>query len=271
MNRPSPFTEEGRFSALSRIASTKAASSIALLRRVADAPLHEVFELLKTSQYGLTDAEAEERAEKIGRNEVAREKPPKWYVQLWEAFSNPFSGLLVVLGVVSYFSDVRMAPPGKGDWTKVILLSLMISLSGLMKFAQEFRSMRAAEHLKAMVRTTATVLRRPGQPETPIDPTRPPSAEYLNKHKREIPLTDLVPGDIVFLSAGDMIPADLRIISSKDLFVSQSALTGESLPVEKYDKFSNPYLPKRDRDRHTTGVTLSHWLRYDHGCNCMVG
>ncbi len=223
---------------MSRLIPAKTNLNIALLKKVADAPQPEAFGILKTGPYGLTAAEAERRIDEVGRNEVAREKPPKWYAQMWEAFSNPFSALLVVLGAVSYFTDVRMAAPGKGDWTKIILLTLMISLSGLMKFIQEYRSSKAAEELKAMVRTTATVLRRPDEPGPGFDPAQPPTAEYVAKYKQEIPLSDLVPGDIVFLSAGDMIPADLRVLTSKDLFVSQSALTGESLPVEKFDRHS---------------------------------
>jgi len=204
----------------------KSSVDLAFLQEIAEKDAAEVLRILDTSLSGLTEEEAEIRLQRYGPNEVAREKPPAWYVRLAEAFSNPFSGLLAVLGIISYFTDVRMAPRGRGDWTKVILLTVMISLSGLMKFWQEFRSSKAAEKLKAMVRTTATALRASGDGASQIDG---------NRQKREIPITQLVPGDIVFLSAGDMIPADLRILSSKDLFVSQSALTGESLPVEKYD------------------------------------
>ena len=95
-----------------------------------------------------------------------------------------------------------------------MLLSLMILLSSLIRFWQEYRSNRAAERLKSMIKTTALVLRQ-------------------DQGKKEIDIKELVPGDIVFLSAGDMIPADCRILQSKDLFVSQSILSGESLPVEK--------------------------------------
>ena len=225
---------------MSRLMQSKTQLNAELLKRAAASTHEELFAALQTTPYGLTDVEAEERAARVGRNEVAREKPPKWYRQLIEAFYNPFSGLLVVLGVVSYFTDVRMAPPGEGDWTKVVLLATMISLSGLMKFWQEFRSMKAAEKLKAMVRTTATVLRRPDEGDFGPGQNGLPSPQYVTKNKREIPLIDLVPGDIILLSAGDMVPADVRVLTSKDLFVSQSALTGESLPVEKYDPSTHP-------------------------------
>lgn len=97
----------------------------------------------------------------------------------------------------------------------------MVLISGLLRFWQEYRTNKAAEALKSMVRTTATVLRRGHYGAKPT--------------KQEIPINQLVPGDIILLSAGDMIPADLRLINSRDLFVSQAILTGEAIPVEKYD------------------------------------
>ena len=97
----------------------------------------------------------------------------------------------------------------------------MVSLSGLLRFWQEFRTNKAAQALKSMVRTTATVLRRgPGN---------------IGPGQEEIAIEELVPGDIIFLAAGDLVPADVRLLESRDLFVSQSILSGESLPVEKYD------------------------------------
>ncbi len=107
------------------------------------------------------------------------------------------------------------------DLTKVIIIMTMVLLSSLLRFWQEHRSAKSAEALKAMVRTTATVLRRE---QVGAQPTL-----------REVPMRDLVAGDIVQLSAGDMIPADIRLIESRDLFISQAVLTGEALPVEKYD------------------------------------
>src|ERR1019366_3587254 len=113
-----------------------------------------------------------------------------------------------------------------GDPRGTAVVSVMVLVSVVMRFLQEFRSSRAAEALRAMVRTTATVTRRYAHDA---------NTELLVSDKREVPFEDLVPGDIVHLSAGDMIPADIRLVSSKDLFVSQSALTGEAMPVEKYD------------------------------------
>jgi Mg2+-importing ATPase len=151
-----------------------------------------------------------------GLNEVAHEKAPAWYIQLFQAFLNPFIGILIVLAIVSLITDVLLAQPGDRDYKTVIVVSIMVMLSSLLRFWQEFRSNKAAEELKSMVKTTATVLRQ-------------------DSGKFEIDIQQLLPGDLVFLSAGDMIPADCRIIQSKDLFVSQSMLTGEALPVEKRD------------------------------------
>ncbi|WP_207229432.1 magnesium-translocating P-type ATPase [Ktedonosporobacter rubrisoli] len=197
-----------------------------LMRDVAISNTSHALQLLQTSQQGLTEFEANKRLAQFGKNEVAHEKPPVWWVQLGKAFVNPFIGVLVVLGTVSLFTDVIFASPEDRSWKEIIILSVMILISSLLRFWQEFRSQRSAEKLKAMVRTTATVIRRP-------------SASHQEGHKREIPLADLVPGDIVSLSAGDMIPADVRLLTSKDLYISQSALTGEAMPVEKYDTLGN--------------------------------
>jgi Mg2+-importing ATPase len=167
---------------------------------------------LGTGRAGLTEADAEARLAATGPNEVAHERPPVWYVQLLGCFANPFILILVLLTAVSLVT---------GDDRGVAVLSIMIGVSVLLRFWQEFRSTRAAEQLKAMVRTTATVLRREDADAVP--------------RRREIPIRELVPGDIVVLSAGDMIPADVKLITSRDLFVSQAVLTGEALPVEKYD------------------------------------
>ena len=176
----------------------------------------ECYAVLESHPDGLTVDEAQERRAQYGRNEVHHEKAASWYRQLVQAFINPFIGILVVIALVSMIMDVWMAPPGEADYKTVTVVSIMILVSTLLRFFQEFRSNRAAEALKSMVRTTATVERQ-GAPRTEVD------------------IKELVPGDLVFLSAGDMIPADCRILQSKDLFVSQSMLTGESLPVEKKD------------------------------------
>ena len=176
-----------------------------------------VLNFLQTSMQGLSEEQVEAKREEFGQNEVAHEKPPAWYMQLAEAFVNPFIGVLLFLGGVSLVTDVILAPtPEDCSYRTLIVMTAMVLLSVILRFWQEFRSTQAAEQLKAMVRTTAAVLRK----EKPIE---------------EIPVAELVPGDIVQLAAGDMIPADLRCLGSKDLFISQAVLTGESIPVEKYD------------------------------------
>ncbi|HIK27890.1 MAG: magnesium-translocating P-type ATPase [Oscillatoriaceae bacterium SKW80] len=183
--------------------------------------VEQVLRSLSSSRQGLTEADAAARLRKYGKNEISHEKPPTWYIQLFKAFNNPFVWVLVGLAIVSYILDYALAEPDDKDLTTVIILSVMVLVSGLLRFFQEYRSTQAAEKLKALVSTTATVIRRASldAPGT----------------RREIPLSEIVPGDIICLSAGDMIPADVRLLTSKDLFVSQAVLTGESLPVEKYD------------------------------------
>ena len=170
---------------------------------------------LDTNRNGLSQEEVEARLEKYGANEVSHEKSPTWYQQLFHAFLTPFNGVLFAVSVVSLFSDVIFAAPEDRSFRTIIVLLTMVLLSTLLRFWQEFRSNKSAEELKAMVTSTAAVLRAGMQ--------RP----------QEMAISGLVPGDIVYLSAGDMVPADVRLIAAKDLFVSQAMLTGESIPLEK--------------------------------------
>ena len=171
---------------------------------------------LDASANGLTEEQVAERRERYGLNEISHEKPPSWYAQLFHAFLTPFNGVLFAVSVVSLFTDDIFAAPQDRSFRTIIVLSAMVLLSTLLRFWQEFRSNQAAEELKAMVRSTTAVLRAGTE--------RP----------QEIPISALVPGDLVYLSAGDMIPADVRVLTAKDLFVSQAMLTGESIPVEKH-------------------------------------
>ena len=188
-------------------------ASIAKLRSIAVSGKSKCLTELDTHITGLTTAEVRERLNTFGLNEVVHEKAPKWYTQFFQAFVNPFIAVLFILVIVSLITDVIIQAPGDRDYTTVIVISTMVILSAMLRFVQEFRSNQAAEKLKSMVKTTATVIRA--------------------DEKSEIDIKKLVPGDIIQLSAGDMIPADIRILQSKDLFVSQSILTGEALPVEK--------------------------------------
>jgi Mg2+-importing ATPase len=172
------------------------------------------FAMLDSSQDGLSAMQAKERLGRFGLNEVHHEKAPAWIKQLIQAFINPFIGILLIIAVISFILDVWLASPGEADYKTVTMVGIMVMVSSLLRFFQEYRSNRAAEQLKSMVKTTATVVRK-------------------ITGKKELDIKKLVPGDVIMLSAGDMIPADCRIVQSKDLFVSQSMLTGESLPVEK--------------------------------------
>lgn len=185
-----------------------------LLQQVAGADQAEYLALLDAQLEGLTTAQARRRIVLSGLNEVHHEKAPSWYKQLAAAFINPFIVILLAIAAISFLTDVWMAAPGEADYKTVIMVGIMVMVSSGLRFFQEYRSNRAAEKLKSMVKTTATVLRKPGG-------------------KEETDIRQLVPGDIIFLSAGDMIPGDCRMVQSKDLFVSQAMLTGESLPVEK--------------------------------------
>ena len=166
----------------------------------------EVFEMLGASAAGLSEEEAAARLEEHGPNEVAYERKENWLQRLWVAARNPLVILLTVLAILSYST---------GDVAAGTIMMLMVALGMSLRFVQETRADNAAAKLKAMITVTATVV-RDGQ-------------------TREIPLRELVPGDVVKLSAGDMVPGDVRLISAKDLFVIQATLTGESLPVEKTD------------------------------------
>lgn len=178
---------------------------------------------LRSDALGLVEREAEARLQIYGRNQVEHDKAPPALVQLIQAFNNPFIYVLLALALVSFFTDYWM-PLRHGeetDLTGVIIIVTMVTLSGLLRFWQEFRTNKAAQALKSMVRTTATVLRRESVQQAP--------------QKQEVDITSLVPGDVIYLSAGDLVPADVRLLDSRDLFISQAILTGESLPVEKYD------------------------------------
>ena len=179
-----------------------------------------------SSPNGLNKDEAQSRLKEHGLNEVAHEQPVTWYRQLWHAYNNPFNLLLTGLAVISFVTE---------DIKATMILSVMVALSSLLRFIQEFRSNKAAEKLKAMVSTTATV-RRTDETQVKAENSSEPSLALTNPRRfetQEISLKYLVPGDVVHLSAGDMIPADVRLLSAKDLFISQAALTGESFPVEK--------------------------------------
>ncbi|MCL2389820.1 MAG: HAD-IC family P-type ATPase, partial [Endomicrobia bacterium] len=164
---------------------------------------------------GFDEENVEIMRDEYGKNEITRKNEDGLLKRLFDAFVNPFTIVLFLLAIVSYVTDGVLAAKDDKDYSVVIIITIMVTISGLMRFIQETRSGKAAAKLSEMVRTTISVQRR----ET---------------GKIEIPIRELVIGDIVYLAAGDMAPADMRMLQTKDLFVSQSSLTGESEPVEKF-------------------------------------
>ena len=178
-------------------------------------PAKSVYSYLQTTRLGLTRAEVEDRQLTYGKNEVVHEQKKNPFIVFIKTFINPFIGVLTGLAVISLVIDVLMAEPGEQEWTGVVIIAVMVVCSAILRFWQEWKANEATDSLMKMVKNTCLV-KRAGSGEEELD------------------ITELVPGDIVFLAAGDMIPADLRIIESKDLFISQASLTGESEPIEKF-------------------------------------
>ena len=166
-----------------------------------------LFEHFKTSAKGLSQEEAEERLKQYGFNEPAKKKKRTIFVQIISKFLNP---LVVMLLIISGFSLFF------GEKISAAFVLAMAVISVFLSFIQEYRAGREAQRLSEMVRATATVFR--------------------DGAAKEIKIREIVPGDIVDLYAGDMIPADMRIISCKDLFISQASITGESFPIEKFSE-----------------------------------
>ena len=178
-------------------------------------PAKSVYSYLQTTRLGLTRAEVEDRRITYGKNEVVHEQKKNPFIVFIKTFINPFIGVLTGLAIISLIIDVLMAEPGEQEWTGVVIIAVMVVCSAILRFWQEWRANEATDSLMKMVKNTCLV-KRAGSGEEELD------------------ITELVPGDIVFLAAGDMIPADMRIIESKDLFIRQASLTGESEPIEKF-------------------------------------
>ncbi len=196
-----------------------------LLRAAREDP-QQLLARLNTSADGLSGLQAQLRLTRLGPNQIAREQPVSWFKQLLATFRNPLVALLAAMAALSLLS---------GDRKAALIIGTMILFSVSLRFSQEYRSLRAAEGLRRLVHTTATVLRHdPHQDITPgLAADLGLQLEGATAGPQEIPIEQLVPGDAVRLAAGDMIPADVRLLQSKDLFVSQAALSGESLPVQK--------------------------------------
>ena len=176
---------------------------------------NQVLDSFETNKMGITNETVKHHSDKFGKNIITKQKKDSILKKIFNAFINPFTAILLILAVVSLFTNVIFAETSEKDPTTVIIIVVMVMISGILRFIQEQRSGSAAEKLIAMISNT-TNIKRYGQ------------------EAKEIPIDEVVVGDIVYLSAGDMIPGDLRIIEAKDLFISQASLTGESEPVEKF-------------------------------------
>ncbi|WP_079243064.1 magnesium-translocating P-type ATPase [Chryseobacterium indologenes] len=211
-----------------RKSSNKNLNSASLVKLKEAAAENEkmVYALLETSEEGLSENTVKDRLKMYGKNEIATQKAPSWVKQFAHSFFNPFNYILACIAIISLFIDAILVPAGEKDFSTSIIISLMLLFSTVLRFIQEFRSNKAAEALKKMVKTSCLTKRKFNESE-------------------EIEITEIVPGDIVMLSAGDMVPADCRILKSKDLFISESILTGEALPVEK-----NAFPIKDAKDRN---------------------
>lgn len=163
------------------------------------------------NQNGLTNAEAQRRIDKLGLNEITGSKSKKWYHYFLSSLFSPFNCILLGIVAILTYTDIYL--PETPSYANIIVIAILVTASTLLDFFEEYRSNKAAEELKELVATTTSVLR--------------------NGKEIQIPIKEVTIGDIVLLSAGSMIPADLRIIESKDLYVGQSALTGESDSVKK--------------------------------------
>lgn len=191
--------------------------------------IEKVSAVLESSEKGKTRVQVESSREEYGDNVVTYNEKDSLFKRLSQAFINPFTMILIALAIVSGITDVIIADPSEKDYTTVIIIITMVLISGILRFVQETRSGNAAEKLLEMIETTVSI-------------------ERVEEGVKEIPLDEIVVGDIVHLSAGDMIPADIRIFESNDLFISQSSLTGESEPVEKTSSISNEEGPALEMD-----------------------
>lgn len=188
---------------------------------------YQVYSELSSNPNGLSILEVEQKREQFGFNEIESQEKLFWYKHLWLCYKNPFNLLLTILDIFFIVTE---------DLNGIVVITLMIIISTILRFVQEKRSNNAADKLKAMVSTTATVFRLDEDDDTSSLYQKQVNTSLYNSmgNKIEVPITDIVPGDIIALSAGDLISADIRILAAKDLFVSQASLTGESLPVEKF-------------------------------------
>lgn len=166
---------------------------------------------------GLNEKQIEDNMHKYGLNEIKQNKPKQWYNYFFESLLSPFNLILLGIAVVLIYTDVIL--PETKNYSNIIVILILIAVSTLLEFFEVFKSNKAAEKLKSLIETKALIVR--------------------NGKEEKIALNQITVGDIVILSAGDIIPADLKIIEAKDLYVSQSTLTGESEASRKVANLQN--------------------------------
>lgn len=160
---------------------------------------------------GLSNEQVENRLSTYGKNEMKQKKQKKWYNYLWDSLLSPFNIILMGITIILIYTDIILTSPP--SYANIIVILVLVLASTLLEFFEVYNSNKAAEKLKDLVATTCTVIR--------------------NETKIKIPLNEITIGDVILLSAGDIIPADVRVLEAKDLYITQSSLTGESDSVKK--------------------------------------
>ena len=173
----------------------------------------EVLDALETSITGVQEDQVEMLRETYGENKLTKATEVPLWKKIYESIINPFTVILLVIAVISLMTNVILAKPGEEDPTTSIIIVVLVLISGGIRFVQELKSDKAASNLSSLIVNTATVIRDGVQ--------------------QEIPIEELVVGDVIKLSAGDMLPADALLLETRDFFIQQSSLTGESESVEK--------------------------------------
>jgi Mg2+-importing ATPase len=199
----------------------------ARFKTASESSLEDLYKIFNSSFDGLNDEQVETARDEHGKNIVVKGKKKSAWARFFLSFANPFTIVLLILAAVSFVTDYLLAAPEDKSPTASIIIVVLVLVSGAFRFFQEERSGKTLEKLSNLVETTTAVLRE--------------------AHSQEIPLDEVVVGDVVTFAVGDLISADVRILSAKDFFVSQSALSGESEPVEKTVDLKPNYQGLSDR------------------------
>ena len=187
----------------------------------------DVLDYLETSITGVREEQVETLRETYGENKLTKAKEVPLWKKIYESIINPFTVILLVIAVISLMTNVILAKPGEEDPTTSIIIVVLVLISGGIRFVQELKSDKAASNLSSLIVNTATVIR--------------------DEIQQEIPIEELVVGDMIKLSAGDMLPADALLLETRDFFIQQSSLTGESESIEK----KAMWIPSEDETQKT--------------------